>query len=753
MGEADNADLDGAEYAWEALSVVRRTADVLRPLFASALESWSLEVALTLWCRLGEPLAAPFEFYLERPDAFGELGLHPRPLIAPLTRSDQDVLRLPIFDGKHAREVRKPIRLGLAARVEMSRSQAERERAMSLAAASNRRTDWERAIVMRSDRLPARSPAVAFQGLDLISRDGSAKRTPRPVIGRYASRKHLRDQVLAIWRGPLTGTMTATAATCDCAFLNIQGVRGRNTLDLVRRLVRLVPNCPGLLIAAAPSELFELAEGGWPAFKRVHLVGSQIAPFNVGILPVAREREQLDRRFAATTEGLADYSAVTARLFDIAKSAWWAAMRSVTTDEDTEPAVFDYLRSIAVAAQKLPEDVARFRSFTEALLAVLHDESRANERRHALLRAVAEGAETVLVPNPGTRRVLLDREPELRAKQVRCITANEAWRAAPPTHLAVLGIAGAPSLDALIALRPRRMSIIVDPVEARVAVAFLAKWTALLRGYGGGQPALDQLLNALEAVAAPSRGESGVVDLKLGNYTSGGISGHGSGTDASPADLVRVRFVDGSNLICARATRFDVVSEDSNRLDPRTAAELQPGDEVVVVASEDARAFSEHLIDALDQGKLSESFAHRKALLRLIRRAAEEHSLGARAIARSLARRGIRVSPEAVGGWLRGAAEDATVANTRRNLEALLEVLLLDLPTETVDIYWTAVRVVRIGHRLAGRQVVHAIRAAAAGRLSAQTMFSIEREYGWSIRQLIEAAHAQVVDEVTSLDG
>src|SRR5206468_6584490 len=108
--------------------------------------------------------------------------------------------------------------------------------------------------------------------------------------------------------------------------------------------------------------------------------------------------------------------------------------------------------------------------------------------------------------------------------------------------------------------------------------------------------------------AAPPGGESDVVAVNLGNYASGVISGSVSLAGLSPADLLRVRFIDGTNLICARTRRFDLVSDRSNRLEPRSAGDLQPGDEVVVVASEDARGFSEQLIEALDQGKLRESF-------------------------------------------------------------------------------------------------------------------------------------------------
>jgi len=542
--------------------------------------------------------------------------------------------------------------------------------------------------------------------------------------------------------------MNKAIASADCTFLSVQGVRGRATLGLVRSLIETVSDRAGVLIAATPSELFELAEGGWPTFKKVHVVGEMPLSTEIDVVLVARQRQQLDRLFASATEGLESYSSTTARLLELGKSAWWAALRSATTDERLEPAVAGFLGATETASQMQPDDAVRFRALIELLLSVMHDKKRAEERRNAVVAAAEAGAETILVPSKGTQRAL-EAEPALQKVGLRFLTPTEAWRTTPVTHLAVLGVTGSPSLDAMIALRPEHLTMIVDPVEARVAVAFVSKWAAYLRGASAPQPVLDLIVNALQPIAAPPGTESGAISLNFGSFTTG-ASGVGIQSElAADGDFVRVRFVDGTDIICGRTSRFDVVADGSNRLESRPAGELQPGDEILVVASQEARVFSEHLIDALDAGKLKDASAQRKALLRLIRRAAEEHSMGAAAITRALLNtKAIRVTPEAVGAWLRGAVDQATVANTRRNLEAVLEVLLIDLPAETLDTYWNAVRAVRAGHRLAGRQVVHAIRAAAAGRLGAQTMFRIERDYGWSIRQLIQAAQALVVDEV-----
>lgn len=723
---------DQAGNDWDALVAIRKTAALIQPTFESALESRSLEVVLSLWHRLTDPLATPFQIYLECPEAYGHLGLHPRPLIAPLTRTDEDVLRLALFDAKRAREIRRPIRLALAG----TRNP------------SQKRTDWEDAIVERPTRIPNKSPALSFQCLEVVGKNGIARRLSRPVIGRYASRKMLRDSVLAVARGPLNSAMHKTIAPADCSFLSVQGIRGRTTLGLVRSLIEAVSDRAGVLVAATPSELFELAEGGWPTFRKVHVIGAMPVSTEVHVVLLAPQRQQLDRLFAAATEGLESYSPTTARLLELGKSAWWAAVRSVSTDERLEPAVSGFLAATERAAQTQPDDAERFRALVEVVLSVMHDETRAAERRNAAIAAAEAGAETILVPTKATQHAL-ELEPALQNLGLRFLTATEAWRTTPVRHLAVLGVTGSPSLDAMLALRPEHLTIIVDPVEARVAVALLSKWAAYLRGAGAPQSILDLIVNALQPVAAPTGTESPVISLDFGSFTTGGGGVGIQGALAPEGDLVRVRFVDGTDIVCSRTSRFDVVADGSNRLESRPAGDLEAGDEILMVASHDARVFSEHLIDALDAGKLADAAAQRKALLRLIRRAAEEHSLGGRAIARSLFKsKAIRVSPEAVGAWLRGAVGDATVANTRRNLEAVLEVLRVELPADTLDTYWSAVRAVRAGHRLAGRQVVHAIRAAAAGRLGAQTMFRIERDYGWNIRQLIQAAQALVVDEV-----
>lgn len=713
------------------------TAEVLLPAWRSALAANDLVVVLSPWRRLLGSLVLPFHLYLTKPAELGSLGLHPNPLIAPLRFADLEWLKEPRYDAAHARELRKPIRLALA----------------DSASSSRRRTDWESAVVNRPERIPYRLPAISFQSLGILSRDGSLRRVPRPVIGRHASRRLRKDSVVAAKAGRLTRQMSALAATCDSIFINVQGVRGPRSLDLVRSLIDANKGKPGLLVAAAPSELFDLAgTNSWPTFPRVTAVGIPVEPFELRIQTVARDRQQIERTFSAATEGLEGYSSVSAWLYELARTAWWAAVRSVGTDETRERSVRNYLRAISGAESTHPMEAGGFAAFTKSLLDLLHDSTRAEERRTAVVEAVESGYRTIVVANADTRAELLRLEPHLAIDEIRCLTTYEAWRVTDTDHAVVLGIAGASSIDSLLALRPKSGVAVADPIEARVAASLLMRWNSWLHNAGIAQGAADALGARFNAVAPLNDGTS-VVDIALGEAIAPPSSRaqllSSYRRDGEPA--IRVRFVNGEELVCGRTRQFDVVAEGSYQLHSKLATELEAGDEVIVVASDDAQGFSEKLIEALDAGRLRDAAQQRRALLRVISAAAKAHSLGPAQIARSLGPRGVKVSSAAIAGWLRGTHEDATVANTRHSLSALLSVLKVDIDDETLDVYWRAARTVRIGHRLAGRQVVRAIRAAAAGRLSPRTMASIEHDYGLNARQLVQAAHALVVDDVDEL--
>ena len=99
--------------------------------------------------------------------------------------------------------------------------------------------------------------------------------------------------------------------------------------------------------------------------------------------------------------------------------------------------------------------------------------------------------------------------------------------------------------------------------------------------------------------------------------------------------------------------------------------------------------------------------------------------------------------------WARSGGEsDQTTPQRWQHFKAFAEELGMTLPEAYLAELFQAIRQLRTRHRLAGRNLVRAMRGAYLGRLDSTTLARIEREWGLDARKLIQSTRLAEVDSV-----
>jgi hypothetical protein len=268
-----------------------------------------------------------------------------------------------------------------------------------------------------------------------------------------------------------------------------------------------------------------------------------------------------------------------------------------------------------------------------------------------------------------------------------------------------------------------------------------------------GMGALDKILTAIgDAIPAHLRSSALDVSLPPGWFdlsTAGrpsnpiGQIGPNEGTD------VVILFADGTRIDVSSSARFDLLGGMGARLKTVTAEQLSVGDQIVLL-NEDARElFSERLIKALDQGPLKAAAEQRELWLTLVKLERATNETGAQTITRRMSELGHPVTPAAVRSWIDFEDNsDATVPNSRSRFLALAEALGLAVPESVLRKMFEGIRRVRTSHRVAGRRLGRAIRAAYLDLLDAGALSRIQREWGFDVVELVKSARVVEVDEL-----
>ena len=631
--------------------------------------------------------------------------------------------------------------------------------------------DWEEGYAQHeADLHDRRLPGSSYLSLESVQPSGRINRYPRRVLGRHAIRGSRRIQ----WAPPrpqllipsprLSADSDAAIemlASADILLLNLQQTYGQRTLDLSRAvLTARGPRRPTLIITSRPSEL---AFFDYPDLRQqatTLTIGAPLVVPEVHTFLVGRERPQQERGYAFALRELQGTSPAHDYLVQLGVAAWWSANQTLSNEVTAEPAVRRFLSALDRHAIE-NDDIARdFTAFRRLLLAVIKDQTRIDARLHIITRQTlnhlnqASGDVAVILRSPASARVLayelacqIECSPrELAAWGVHIGTANAFIDVRDIELSIVSGFSGVTTLDAMIGTRAKRVALICDPSEASLAVSSVDRLVPWIAATGEPTAVAKAIGHAAAKVAIPSH-LADIVSIE-GRYqpsppapssTPAGQQGHRA------PDVVMI-FLDGTELVVEAGRRFDRFDAQRGRIRSVPASALKPGDEVVLI--DDAAPFSEHLLATLDATGLRAQAALRQTWITLVETLVTSRGLKKTQIHRQLKEEGVDVDYQTVLGWTSSTIAPDRVPARWEHFCALARVVGVDLPSEQLREFYDAVRILRVRHRQAGRDLVRLIRAARFGRLDPISLERFERSFGIGASDLIAASRIVTIDTI-----
>jgi hypothetical protein len=735
----------------------------VQPLLSAlrlATDRQQLVVVHQLWHRNRHWALLPFHLHLRWPGTLDALPLSATFALLPFRQSDARLLQTALYapdDAKRARRQARAFRHELGADL---REDFVHE-------------DWEEGLERHRAELSGRLlPPISYLAVDTVTRSGSISRGTRPCLGRFAVRNGFRPHVLVPARGELPESACGLLAGADVMLMDLQGVRGYRALAVMREVLRQRPtHTPGLLLTASPNDLIAL---DWEA------LGLEALNFHSGAAPtvheirvtiVGRDRPQAEREFEFAVEELLGHSAEIDRLADLAKAAWWSGRQAVALGDDSDPTLRRFAQALEHLESQDPLDARLFSAARELLSRTFCDTELATERKAAVVEAVLSLPATV-----GT--LVLSRHGYAAASVRQAIadasgtTAMGVSRAGIDvcglangmisdrySHAVISGYFGLATIDSLLACGAEVIHLVLDPIEARACW-----WGARKMADQLGQASipdaaavLRRFCQALERYLPPY---ADILPLKLDYSTSEtpvllGKASVGGPRNPGQKDTVSIWCVDGTLLEVSAHAQLEMVDRHAgSRFRAVSAVEVQPGDELVVVDTDSQSLFSERLMRVLDNGPLQAKAEKRAFWLTCLSVLMLEKKLKARSVHQSLGACGIAVNYQTVLRWLRpGAGGTQAVPLRWQHFRALAEALGINLPESYLAELYRAIREWRIRHRLEGRKLVRAMRAAHLGRLDGVTLARIEREWGLEGRELVQSARLVEVDGVIVHEG
>ena len=706
-------------------------------------------MALQLWRRWQGVHLLPFHLHLRWPDEVRNLSLIASISMAPFFASNaEEVGSRFIYRAGDARERRRSAR--------WARYTEKRVLEYDLF-----HTDWEDCLRRRPELQDLVLPPASYVAVDRVGRKGSVRRGSRSRLGRHCARGEPRPSVIVPGkRGIANGAVGALADT-ELLIVNLQGLRGRNTLAGLRDLVAVRgANRPTLLVASNPGELLAL---GWEGVRQFpHFVeGSLPRPHEVLVSTVGADRPLAERMYEFAIEDLDTLSPEAGQVIVLGKAAWWALRQSFGVEFQDLPEGNRFLSALDELRSSSPREAEHLKGIEEVLLRYAADGALADERKRAILSTTLEAGGTaevlVLTRDPLTARRMRDEiagdlgvsRPELEKLGVSIKTPFSPPPVNPPSAVVLTGYSGRASLDAVLASRAGSVRLVLDPIEARAAWYGLRESTLYLEATGARDAAraLEPLLEEIGKHVPPGGNTIAVGwDEEIWNP---GVRSVIRGIRRAPSDEALVSFTDGSVLTLGVNARLDVLPEGGSRFRSTSVAEVQSGDRVVLLDEDDRRSFSTRLMEVLDATTLRHEAEERRLWSTLVRAIVSENRPNMREIQRRLNARGETVTYATVRAWCR-PWEDTGIAipRSRSCFMAFAELLGVGLPESRLEEMFQAVRRWRTLHRRDGRKLARVMRAAYMNRLDAVTLAKVEREWGFEVRRLLEAARVGVVDEI-----
>lgn len=731
--------------------VAQEIDEELRPFLAPlrlAVQHSRPVVALQLWRRTTSLPLIPFHLHLRWPDEVAQLSLFAVVSLAPFFAADEEQAELSsLYSVRDAHEARTVAR---TARYKEKRSLPD----------DFRFADWEDGVKRRPELRDLALPGASFVGVDRISPVGDIRKGSRARLGRYCGRRDRRPCLLVPGKRGITGTAREALAQAELLITNLQGIRGRKTLEALHDLVTARgENRATLIVASNPTELLTLGLTGIERADHV-VIGKPLSLLEARVFAVGKDRMLAERSYEFAVRDLGVGADETTRTLNLAKSAWWAIRQSVGTEPEDLPEMHRFLNALDNLKIIAPHEAVAL-SGIEHLLGSATGNALASERKQAVVEAVldAEGFSEILVLARDARsaRLLrqalaetLDEPIEVLAELgVNVRPHSSPPPITPPETVVLAGYFGRASLDAALASGANRIRCVMDPAEARVAGYGLRQTLDYLQAIGACDVVLglETLREELDQHSPPEAADLKVdLDLKA---STGDAAWSAQREGWVTPDEALVRMTDGFKLNVKINAKLDVLPEKGSRFCSTSVAEVQSGDRIVVLHEDERRSFSRELMKVLDEGQLLHEFRQRRLWMTIVRAVVEQKHPNLKEICRRMKASGESVSYATIRTWaIPSAEESGSVPSTYGRFVAFAGLLGIGLPEAKLAEIFQDIRRWRILHRKAGRNLARVMRAAYLDRLDAVTLAKVGHEWGFEVRRLLEAAHVGIVDEV-----
>jgi hypothetical protein len=706
---------------------------------------------LSLWKRLPFiPLFAA-HLHLRWPGQVKSLPLSPRIGIFPFFASDLDLLCRPFYNVQKAQSARQTAR---AKRFSLSPTPK-----------SELYPDWEQAVDRRRHRLQHLVlPASSFISIDRVNESGDIRQGNRQIIGRFAPRGEPRPQLLVPARVEVTRQLIRAFGSLDLVLVNVQNIRGKQLAGSIEYFLREIPaTVPILILASSPADLMFVGALDPPSKNPVILTGLNRTS-NLKVKEVNRDRPQAERQFCFAIEGLAEKSDIMSRLVSQAKRTWWATRQSMSVETPRESITFarlysDMLDRSPGCELELVEETKRL------ILQESENVAMRDERRNSLIRAVLHDAKggslLVLVRSDGAAeesKSILARNldlsvAELSSLGVDVLNVFGPWPTAVYETCVACGYFGTSTIDMLFASGAHDGVLIVDPIEARVAIWDIEKRFCGVPDLPDAVTADFRSLSAmLEAIASPSAAPISLPTLSGDSMRSGAATA--ASMYAGKPTYVCLCFADGSTQQSTANARFEVVGRKRLQLQSISAKDLNIGDQVVLLNDDERAGFSERLLQAMDEGRLRNDKQTRSTWVLTLRAIRSGVKVSVPEIKRRMENDGVAVDASTIRTWLPSAPSDECgVPEGEDAFLAFAKAVEISIPRDILSDWFISINRLRINHRKIGRELVRAIRGAYLGRLDPVSVARMDKEWGVEAKTLLEAARVATIDDVIPLGG
>lgn len=732
----------------------------LFPVVAQALEKRGIVAAMSLWHAIPVVALLPFYLHAKWPDRVDGLPLLATTTLLPCSGADRRLLEEPRCTPSDAYDARVYARW---CRDEMG-TQLPGDFYLS---------DWEEGYRRHREQVAHRLlGADSYLAIDTVLPDGTHSHSSRPALGRLASRSAPRPALLLPGRGVLSDQALADLSSSQLAIVNLQQVRGPRTLDTIRAVLARRTQLATLLVASSPSDLFALGIAEVEEQVPVHAYGGAPALERLQLALVGQDRMQEEQKFLFAVTELRGYSPALDAVLDLIERAWWGARQSLDTESARATVLPRLLRAEQYLQAVAPADAGLLAGAHALVREAIDDEELTQERLERLLESCEHHFNAPSVWKTG---VVVRNEYEVeRVRQAMSARWNAPYAELQGLGLEVKsvwstpecydtlissGYVGTRTLDVIFASRARQATLLLDPVEARVAFFHVARIQHLLER--AASPAtvhvLDSIAPAFTQVMA--RTPETLVHIAIPAFLRDTTTQDGPFVEVQASALdqrerILIYFTDGTSMTCDIQQRFDLLErEHGSTLRQVSADDLQQGDEVIVIEQDTHAVFSVRLMRLLDETVLRTECAKRQEWLAIAASSAQVQKRSVKSVQAGMQTRGVHVDYATVRSWVPkpDSVAQGLVPNQWTSFKALADELNLVFPEEVLRAYHRAVRRWRVLHRSAGRTLVSLMRHAVLGQLDAATLHEVEELWGLDARDLLQATRIRIVDEVVAV--